>query len=587
MSADNLFTMLETIPSDGESEEQSSDDDEIMHDADLFDIANLPIIFEDQLPTVDHTEDIISDNEALWDEEDNIPLSILRQRELAKNTTWTQSMEYCVTNFKEFTEETGPKIPNDLERPVDVFLHLFPKTLIDKIVFETNLYALQKRGGDSSFTPTSAKEIETFIGINILMGIKKLPSYCDYWSAREQLRDHYISSAMSRDRFAWLLANVHFADNSVMPGRDSPDYDKLYKVRVLLDTLSETFRSSYGPSKYQSIDESMIRFKGRSFLKQFMPLKPIKRGYKVWVRSDEKGYVCQFQIYVGKTNNQPEKDLGKRVVLDLTRDLVGKGYHVYFDNFFNSVPLQKTLQAEYSYACGTVRANRQHLPSDLQSDKELQTRGQSDSRVSKDGLAFIKWRDRKIVHFLGNHQNPSNEATVIRKQKDGNSQVVACPTMVKEYNQHMGYVDKTDMLKSVYEIDRKSKKWWHRIMWHFIDICVVNSFILFEQKAKCAVPNLKFFRLSVASGLIGISGKANSRSRVSSPTVTGRHFKQIVPYEKRFEQCLHMPTHGTSRRCAFCSTSREPHRTRWECATCKVGLCLTEKKNCFSLYHKK
>ncbi|XP_018576377.1 piggyBac transposable element-derived protein 3-like [Anoplophora glabripennis] len=123
---------------------------------------------------------------------------------------------------------------------------------------------------------------------------------------------------MSRDRFAWLLGNVHLADNSVMPARDSPNYDKLYKVRFLLDILSETFRSSYAPSKHQSIDESMIRFKGRSFLKQFMPLKPIKRGYKVWVRSDENGYVCQFQIYVGKINYQPEKDLGQRVILDLT-----------------------------------------------------------------------------------------------------------------------------------------------------------------------------------------------------------------------------------------------------------------------------
>ena len=157
-----------------------------------------------------------------------------------------------------------------------------------------------------------------------------MPSYVDYWSSSEELRDPYITSAMSRDRFAWHLANVHLADNSVMPGRDSPNYEKLYKVRPLLDTLFETFRSSYGPSKHQSIDESMIRFKGRSFLKQFMPLKPIKRGFKVWVRSDENGYVCQFQLYVGKTNDQSKKDLGQRVILDLTRDLVAKGYHILY-----------------------------------------------------------------------------------------------------------------------------------------------------------------------------------------------------------------------------------------------------------------
>lgn len=35
----------------------------------------------------------------------------------------------------------------------------------------------------------------------------------------------------------------------------------------------------------------MIRFKGRSTLKQYMPNKPIKRGYKVWVRADEERYI--------------------------------------------------------------------------------------------------------------------------------------------------------------------------------------------------------------------------------------------------------------------------------------------------------
>jgi hypothetical protein len=35
---------------------------------------------------------------------------------------------------------------------------------------------------------------------------------------------------------------------------------------------------------------------------------------------------------------------GARVVKDLTRNIVGKGYNLYFDNLFNSVGLQKDLQ---------------------------------------------------------------------------------------------------------------------------------------------------------------------------------------------------------------------------------------------------
>jgi len=46
---------------------------------------------------------------------------------------------------------------------------------------------------------------------------------------------------------------------------------------------------------------------------------------------------------------------------------------------------------------------------------------------------------------------------------------------------HIGYVDKADMLKSIYEINRKNKKWWPRIFWYFIDITVNNSFIIYKQ----------------------------------------------------------------------------------------------------------
>lgn len=65
----------------------------------------------------------------------------------------------------------------------------------------------------------------------------------------------------------------------------------------LLSLLRETFLAALNPHEFQSIDESMIRFKGESINRQYMPNKPIKRGYKVWIRSDSSGFMCVFQIY--------------------------------------------------------------------------------------------------------------------------------------------------------------------------------------------------------------------------------------------------------------------------------------------------
>lgn len=562
MNSDDIFTFLDEIPIDSESEAGDISDDEErekptynLQSPTLFDIDNMPIDFVDNIRDLQNNDDD-------WDSEDELSLAAIRLRELAnKKTEWTKSNNYCLRNQKQFGEECGPNIPSEIESPVDIFLHLFPESLIEDIAFQTNLYALQKYGNPSAFKSTCRQEIKTFFAVNIMMGIKRLPSYRDYWSSRPELRDNFISETMSRDRFIWLLGHLHLNDNSVMPVRDSPNFDKLYKIRPVIDKLSETYMNSYKPSKHQSIDESMIRFKGRSSLKQYMPQKPIKRGYKVWVRSDESGYVCQFQIYTGKVGDTSEKSLGGRVIVDLTRVLVGKGYHIFFDNYFNSVSIQKQLQSELIYACGTVRRTRKDLPDDVKEDKLLK-RGESEWRVSKDGIVYLKWKDRKGVHFLSNYSDPAEISTAKRKQKDGTLEEITCPYHVVNYNRHMGYVDKMDMLKSAYEIDRKSKKWWHRILWHFIDVTIVNSYIIFKNRSKNTnVLSLKLFRIAIVLGLIGSKGNLPRKGRPPSLPC----YKINVPVEIRFDSCTHMPLHSTSRRCALCTERGETHRTRWMC----------------------
>lgn len=586
LSPDSLFALLEEIPDGDLSDigDFSDNENEEVEENCNFNIEELDIVFAgDEL-----NRDAEVEQDSFWDEEDEIPLSVLRANELKKRTIWTKDTKNCKGKLKEFTEGVGPTIPPGISTPTEMFLHIFPNDLIDHIVFQTNLYALQKSGGDSkAFLPTNSNEVKTFLGVNLLMGIKRLPSYRDYWSSKLELRDHYIGSVISRDRFAWLLGHMHINDNAVQPPRSTENFDKLYKIRPLLDKLAETFATSYKPSEQQAIDESMIRFKGRSALRQYMPLKPIKRGYKVWIRADQYGFVSQFQIYTGKVEDSVEKKLGSRVVTDLTRPLVGKGYTVYFDNFFNSIELQKSLLSDMIFSCGTARKGRKGLPSDIKNDNSLQ-RGESDWRVISDGIVFMKWKDRKGVLFLDNFHDPSEGTTTSRKKKDGTSEEIACPILVRDYNIHMGYVDKMDMLKSIYETDRKSKKWWHRIFFYFVDVALLNSFIIFKLRSTGKSLSLKNFRLSVAVGLIGAVRNVPQRGRKSEePLHAANNFKPTVPLEVRFDQCAHMPIHGNPRRCAHCSTRNQPHRSKWACTTCNVGLCLNDKKNCFIPYHKK
>ena len=69
----------------------------------------------------------------------------------------------------------------------------------------------------------------------------------------------------------------------------------------MLDILQQSFQNAHQPSQQVSVDEAMVRFKGRSSLKQYMSKKPIKRRFKIWCCSDaNSGYLQKFQIYTGK-----------------------------------------------------------------------------------------------------------------------------------------------------------------------------------------------------------------------------------------------------------------------------------------------
>ena len=51
------------------------------------------------------------------------------------------------------------------------------------------------------------------------------------------------------------------------------------------------------------------------------------------------GYVLNTMIYTGKEGPAASKDLAMREVLWLMEPFVDKGYRLYVDNWFSSVPL--------------------------------------------------------------------------------------------------------------------------------------------------------------------------------------------------------------------------------------------------------
>ena len=146
---------------------------------------------------------------------------------------------------------------------------------------------------------------------------------------------------------------LHFVDKDTIIPHGQPGFNRLARVRPILDLLK--FDSLYCPHRDVSVDKAMIKFKGKSEITQYIPLKPMKQGIKVWILADSvNGYILDFKFYIGKEGDTVEKNLGIKVI--------SRGHHVYFDNYFPSLPLLLHLLDCDLYSCGIFCVNRAGIP---------------------------------------------------------------------------------------------------------------------------------------------------------------------------------------------------------------------------------
>lgn len=136
----------------------------------------------------------------------------------------------------------------------------------------------------------------------------------------------------------------------------------------------------------------------------------------------------------------------------------------------------------------------------FRTDKSLK-QGDFDYYTSDSGIYVVKCKDKRCVHLISNYHNPNSVTSVKRKDKTGKKEDVPCPTILVDYNAHMNSVDKLDQMKSTYELDRKSRKWWHRIVFYFFDICVVNSFVIYK-KLELPPKTMKDFKREISRSLV-------------------------------------------------------------------------------------
>ncbi|KAK1170655.1 piggyBac transposable element-derived protein 3-like [Acipenser oxyrinchus oxyrinchus] len=421
-----------------------------------------------------------------------------------------------------------------------------------------------------------------------------MPSYRMYWS--DACRFSPIADVMPRNRFGKLRNVVHLNDNSNMIMKQHPQYDPLFKVRPFLTLVQENLKA-IPVEENHSIDEMIIPFKSRSFLKQYNKNKPHKWGMKVFVRAGASGMAYDFEVYIGKgttkTNEKSSLGISGDIVVRLVQNLPSdQNIKIYFDNWFASYDLVSTLKEMGFWSVGTVRSNR--IPGcQLEEDKTLKKeRGSFDYRTeAKKNVSVVKWFDNKCVHLISSFIGCTPVENVRRWSVAKRQYIqVPQPAAVKTYNKHMGGVDLHDMLIELYRIDFRSKRYYLRIFFQIVDMCVINAWLLYRRHCEQQEVNHKpqlTFRSEVAHTLLQ-AGKSLKRKR-GRPSMesTGdnpqrRRISQKPVDDVRLGGIAHWPQHVEEKqRCKFCIKAY----SRTQCEKCGLALCLTKERNCFKDFH--
>ena len=185
-----------------------------------------------------------------------------------------------------------------------------------------------------------------------------MPSTRLYWNSEFYLEK--VDKMLTINRFEFIKINLHCNDNLNCPPNCE---DKLYKLRPLIDNFQGEF-SQITPSEKLCTDEQMVPFKWKSHLKQYNPQKPKKWGYKIYVLSGINEIIYNFKIHTGsilpcpgQAGYQASGDIVLQLVQHISRF---KWYKLYFDNWYTSVLLEKTLHEQVIASVGTVRSNGVH-----------------------------------------------------------------------------------------------------------------------------------------------------------------------------------------------------------------------------------
>ena len=479
---------------------------------------------------------------------------------------WTP-IPLCTESLIDTSFDSCLCLPNSRQdySAVNIFDFFFSDEVLQEIVNRTNSaqatsVALDKaKGHHLKWKELTINELKVYMGMLIMMGINKLPTLKMHWQNHGMWDNILLRLSMTASRFQQISRYLAL-------GEKNPE-DPLARVRSLSNAIQAKSIELYSPANNIAIDESMIAFKGRHNLRQYMPLKPTRYGFKAFLLCEsDTGYCYKHIFFSGRKQEQFKP---QNICLDLVSGLENKGYHLYIDNYYTSVSLLTHLSQRHIYCTGTVRQFSKGLPNINEYLKNKTINQQV--FLKKEEIVLCLYEDKKLVKMISNFYTSEMTTKTNRKKEE---RVDPYPLVIANYQKNMGGVDLFDQMLTYYHYPHRFIKWWKYLFIYLMEVALYNSFIIYTklqgQRGEIKIKYLDF-RLELILKLT----RFDERPRLEEEII-GLKGRSLSHYPMRT---------GISKRCVYCTSVGIDSKSTYQCNKCNVQLHTKGKKDCFDRYH--
>lgn len=414
------------------------------------------------------------------------------------------------------------------EDGVTAFRLFLTDEMVAEILRRTNEKLQQEREHHATlYSPEVAAKVEhrvadlteselwAFLGLCLLRGFYPVPVLDLFNPARGPAM---FAATMSRSRFETILRHLSFDDRQTRAARRTGD--AFCHLRWFVDAFNDALRRNFRPSETVTLDESLVRFRGRCAFRVFMKSKPGKYGILLRTLADANHrYMLKVWPYSGGYPQEPERGpphvhFGSvpEMVNFMVEELMGSGRNVTMDRFFTSTEVADNLLSSRLTIVGTID-RRRRMPEEL---KDPRGREEGTNLFAFNGektlVSFCPKKGKVVTALSTQHHEPLADAKTKK------------PEIILFYNATKGGVDVLDAMVEKYLHKPPLCRWPTTVFIYLLGIAQINASTVLMMNRGISAGEVK---KSVRRELIYSIGESLARQRVQERALAPRGLNRI------------------------------------------------------------